>query len=335
MKLLYLPAHKTIVMLSIKAFTLSLLCFLCSAAFGQDAIKVLIVDGQNNHEHWPKITSMLKEYMEDTKLFSVDVARTAYTWKGEEFLAEFTVEGVGETTALEEPKADPAYDPDFSAYDVVVCNFGWKAAPWPNETQRKFEQFIKAGGGLVVFHAADNSFPDWKAYNQMIGLGGWGDRNEKDGPLVYYSDAGELVRDTTPGKAGEHGPQSEYQIRVRNPDHPITKGMPEVWMHTQDELYNSLRGPAENMEVLATAYSAPENKGTGRHEPALMTLTYGKGRIFHSIMGHADYSVAGVGFLTSMLRGTEWVATGKVTQEIPSDFPTADASSSREEMVKK
>ena len=310
-------------------------CISSAAAFGQDMIKVLIVDGQNNHDHWPKITYMLKEYMEDANLFSVDVARTAYTWKGEEFLPEFTVEGVGETTALEEPKADPGYDPDFSDYDVVVCNFGWKAAPWPNETQRKFEQFIQAGGGLVVFHAADNSFPDWKAYNQMIGLGGWGDRNEEDGPLVYYNDAGELVRDTTPGKAGEHGPQSEYQIQIRNPNHPITKGMPEVWMHTQDELYNSLRGPAENMEVVATAYSAPENKGTGRHEPALMTLTYGKGRIFHNIMGHADYSVACVGFLTTMLRGTEWVATGKVTQEIPSDFPTADASSIREEMVKK
>ena len=310
-------------------------CISSAAAFGQDMIKVLIVDGQNNHDHWPKITYMLKEYMENTNLFSVDVARTAYTWKGEEFLPEFTVEGVGETTALEEPKADPGYDPDFSVYDVVVCNFGWNAAPWPNETQREFEQYIKKGGGLVVFHAADNSFPNWKAYNRMIGLGGWGDRNEQDGPLVYYNDAGELVRDTTPGKAGEHGPQSEYQIQIRNPDHPITKGIPEVWMHTQDELYNSLRGPAENMEVLATAFSAKDNKGTGRHEPALMTLTYGEGRIFHNIMGHADYSVACVGFLTTMLRGTEWVATGEVTQEIPTDFPTADASSTREEMVKK
>ncbi|MGB3850499.1 MAG: ThuA domain-containing protein [Tunicatimonas sp.] len=319
-----------------KSVLITLVCLLSTVAtFGQEVIKVLIVDGQNNHEHWPKITSMLKEYMEDTELFSVGVTRTKYTWKGEEFLDDFTVEGVGQTIPLEEPKADPNYSPDFSAYDVVVCNFGWNAAPWPNETQRKFERFIKAGGGLVVFHAADNSFPEWKAYNQMIGLGGWGDRNEEDGPLVYYNDAGELVRDTTPGKAGEHGPQSEYQIQIRNPDHPITRGMPEVWMHTQDELYNSLRGPAENMEVLATAYSDPENKGTGRHEPALMTLTYGKGRIFHNIMGHADYSVACVGFLTSMLRGTEWVATGKVTQEIPEDFPTAETSRSRGELVKR
>ncbi len=299
-------------------------------AFGQAPLKVLIVDGQNNHVQWPKITYMLKEYMEETNMFSVDVARSAYTWKGEEYLVEFIVEGVGETTALEEPKSDPNFAPDFSEYDAVICNFGWNAAPWPAETQQAFEKYMEEGGGLVVFHAADNSFPRWKAYNRMIGLGGWGNRTEKDGPLVYYNDAGELVRDTSPGNAGAHGPQSEYQIQIRKPDHPITQGMPEVWMHTQDELYNSLRGPAENMEVLATAYAAPENKGTGRHEPALMTLTYGKGRIFHNIMGHADYSVSCVGFLTTMLRGAEWVATGQVTQSIPDNFPTATTSSSEE-----
>ena len=322
-------------MLLRRTLAIILVCVLSTlTAFSQDQIKVLIVDGQNNHDQWPKITYMLKERLEATDLFSVDVERTSYTWKGEEYLSEFTIKGVDETTALEEPKADPNYDPDFSEYDVVICNFGWNAAPWPTETQKEFENYMKKGGGLVVFHAANNSFPEWKAYNQMIGLGGWGDRSEKDGPLVYYNDAGNLVRSNRPGSAGAHGPQSEYQIQIRNPNHPITQGMPELWMHTQDELYNSLRGPAENMEVLATAYSSEENKGTGRHEPALMTLTYGKGRIFHNIMGHADYSVAGVGFLTTMLRGTEWAATGKVTQEIPQDFPTAEETSTREDIIK-
>lgn len=293
-------------------------------------IKVLILDGQNNHVQWPKITFMLKEYLEETGLFSVEVARSANTWKGEQFLDEFPIEGMEQTEALEKPKTDPNYSPNFSNYDVVISNFGWNAADWPEETQQAFEAYIENGGGLVVFHAADNSFPKWEAYNQMIGLGGWGDRTEKDGPYVYYNDSDEEIRDETPGKAGAHGPQSEYQIRIRNTEHPITKGMPEIWMHTKDELYNSLRGPAENMEILATAYADPNNKGTGRHEPALMVLNYGKGRIFHNIMGHADYSVNSVGFLTTILRGTEWAATGKVTQEIPEDFPSAEQSSSRE-----
>jgi type 1 glutamine amidotransferase len=291
-------------------------------------IKTLIIDGQNNHEQWPKITVMLKNHLEKTGLFSVDVQRSAYTWKGEEYISKYPVEGLPATIALEKPKTDADFSPDFSKYDVVISNFGWNAADWPEETQKALETFMENGGGLVVFHAADNSFPTWDAYNKMIGLGGWGDRTEKDGPYVYYNDAGELIRDETPGPGGSHGPQSEYQIQIRNSGHPITKGMPEVWMHTKDELYNSLRGPAENMEILATAYADPNNKGTGRHEPALMVLNYGKGRIFHNIMGHADYSVNCVGFLTTMLRGTEWAATGKVTQAIPENFPKPDTSSS-------
>lgn len=308
----------------------TMICSLGISQSSKKSIKTLIVDGQNNHEHWPKITYMLKAEMEKTGLFSVDVARSAYTWKGEQFLADYTIAGTEGTEALEKPKADPDYAPKFSKYDLIVCNFGWNAAPWPEKTKEEFEKFIKKGGGLVVFHAADNSFPEWEAYNQMIGLGGWGgDRNEKDGPYVYYNDEGKLIRDNSPGHAGSHGPQHEYQIQVRNFDHPITKGMPEKWLHAKDELYDHLRGPAENMEVLATAYSSEEFKGTARHEPALMVLNYGKGRIFHNIMGHADYSVESVGFMVSMLRGgSEWAATGKVTQEIPDNFPTAEKSSS-------
>src|SRR6056297_685242 len=304
-----------------------LMVLLSSAQASENVINVLIIDGQNNHEQWPKTTYMLKSYLEESGLFKVDVNRFGYTWNGEKFISDFPIGGLPPTIALEEPRADADFNPNFSDYDVVISNFGWNAAAWPETTQKSFESYIENGGGLVVFHAADNSFPEWEAYNKMIGLGGWGGRNEKDGPYVYYNDNDELIYDTTPGNGGGHGPQSEYQIRLRNTEHPMTKGMPKLWMHTKDELYDNLRGPAENMEVLATAYSDP-NKGTGRHEPALMTLTYRKGRIFHNIMGHAYYSIACVGFITTMLRGTEWAVTGKVTQEIPENFPSAMKSSS-------
>ena len=314
-------------------FLIGLLAFISNPSRAQDEktkIEVLLVDGQNNHVQWPKITYLLKHHLEETGLFTVEVARSAFTWKGAEFISDFQIEGLPKTEALENPKSDPGYSPDFSKYDVVISNFGWNAADWPEATKKAFEKYMENGGGLVVFHAADNSFPKWDAYNKMIGLGGWGDRTEKDGPYVYYNDSGRLIRDDSPGEAGAHGPQSEYQVQIKNADHPITKDMPKIWMHTKDELYNSLRGPAENMEILATAYSDPNNKGTGRHEPALMILNYGKGRVYHNIMGHIDYSVNCVGFITTMLRGTEWAATGKVTQEIPEDFPTAEQSRFRE-----
>jgi uncharacterized protein len=307
-----------------------LFCLLSLNINAQKVIKTLIIDGQNNHVHWPKITYMMKQTMEETGKFKVDVQRSKYIWgDGEGLVKEFEIAGMPTTEAVKKPQEDPNFSPDFSKYDLVICNFGWGAAPWAEATQKNFEKFIIKGGGLVVIHAADNSYPKWPAYNEMIGLGGWGDRTEKDGPYVYFDDNGVLQRDMSPGNGGSHGPQREYQVEIRNAEHPITKGMPAKWLHTKDELYDRLRGPAKNMEVLASAYAGKENKGSGRHEPALMTIKYGKGRIFHSILGHMDYSVECVGFITTLLRGSEWAAKGKVTIPIPADFPTENATSSR------
>ena len=183
---------------------------------------------------------------------------------------------------------------------------------------------------MVVVHAADNSWGSWKEFNLMIGLGGWGGRNEKSGPYVYINADGEEVRDNSKGSGGAHGPQHEYQIVARNTEHPIMAGLPKAWLHAQDELYEKLRGPAENMTILATAFADKKYRGTGRHEPMIMVLDYKKGRIFHTPMGHADYSMECVGYKTVLLRGTEWAATGKVTlTEVPENFPT-DKTSSKE-----
>ncbi|TWT49905.1 Trehalose utilization [Thalassoglobus neptunius] len=289
-------------------------------------LKALIIDGQNNHGDWPKTTFMMKKYLEETGLFDVDLARTKYTWKGEQHLPEYSIPGF-ETEATPQPKADPDFKPDFSKYDVVVSNFGFNAAPWPKETQEAFEEFVRNGGGLVIVHAADNSFGDWPEYNQMIGIGGWGGRDEKSGPYVYLNEQGEEVRDESPGRGGTHGPQHEFSIVIRDNTHPITKGLPTEWLHTKDELYSLLRGPGQQMQILATAYASPKFGGTDRHEPMLMTIQYGKGKVFHTPMGHADYSMECVGFKTCLQRGTEWAATGKVTQDIPDNFPTAESAS--------
>jgi uncharacterized protein len=301
------PLPETAVMLRRLSFVFLALLAVCVAVpslfAAEPKLKACIVDGQNNHRNWPDTTRMMNKYLEDSGLFTVEVATTA-------------------------PQGtDASFQPDFKKYDVIVSNYN--GAPWPKETQEAFVDYVKGGGGFVVIHAANNAFGDWREYNEMIGLGGWGGRNERSGPYVYLDADGKLVRDDAKGSGGHHGPQHPFQIVVRDADHPVTKGMPRAWMHVNDELYDMLRGPAENMHILATAFADPAKGGTGRHEPMIFTVEYGKGRVFHTPMGHGNDSQECVGFITTLVRGAEWAATGKVTTPIPDDFPTADETSRR------
>jgi uncharacterized protein len=289
-------------MKSLAALWILLACTLAAAP-----IKVLIVDGQNNHD-WKTTTPILKKDLESTGLFQVDVATTP-------------------------PKGGDmsGFKPGFSAYKVVISNYNDfpMGDQWPAETRAAFTDFVRNGGGFVSYHAADNAFPSWADYNEMTGLGGWMGRNEKSGPYIRFKE-GQFVRDTSPGPGGHHGKQHPFQVIVRNADHPIVKGLPRIWMHAQDELYDRLRGPApETMKVLATAFSDPDTDGTGEHEPALIVNTFGKGRIFHTTLGHGPEAMQCVGFIVTLQRGTEWAATGKVTQKVPRDFPGADQVSLR------
>lgn len=301
-----------------------------SSATDSGKIRALIIDGQNNHSDWPRTTMMMRQFLETSGAFTVDLERTQYTWKGGELLDEFPIDDGKTYEDLPEPKSDPDFAPKFSDYDVVISNFGWNAAAWPKATQASLETYMADGGGLVIIHAADNAFGEWDEFNKMIGLGGWGGRNEHTGPFVYFNDKDEEIRDMTPGNGGSHGPQHEFQIVTREPNHPIVKGLPRAWMHTKDELYQQLRGPADHMTILATAFAAEDKKGTGRHEPMIMTIDYGKGRVFHTPMGHAGYSMECAGFETIFVRGCQWAATGEVTlTDVPEDFPAAAQTSVR------
>lgn len=298
----------------------------------QVMLNALIIDGQNNHAVWPKSTQMMKQYLEETALFNVDIYRTANLWRSagyNNYIEKHPLNDGKEYKTFKNPKTDNNFKPNFEKYDVIISNFGWKTAAWPDETKNAFEQYMKKGGGLVVVHAANNAFPNWLEFNKMIGLGGWGGRNETHGPYVYYNKTGELIRDNTKGNGGAHGPAHEFQIKLRNNSHPITKDLPPLWLHSKDELYAKLRGPAENMTILASAYPQNVDHGDARHEPVLMVINYHQGRIFHSTLGHDDISFASVGFITTFIRGAQWAASGKVTLPIPDDFPTAVQKSIR------
>jgi len=248
-------------------------------------LKALIIDGQNNH-HWQETTPVLKKILEDSGLFVVTVA-----------------------TAPPGPDMS-GFRPDFAAFDVVVSNYN--GLPWPDATTAAFEKYVREGGGFVSYHASDNAFPDWPAYNEMIGVGGWGGRKNAQGIAC-----------------GHHGNRLPFQVTIRDSDNPNARGLPAVWMHAPDELYDSLCGPAKDVDIVATAHSDPANKGTGENEPMLMTIRYGKGRVFHTTLGHDVAAMQSVDFIVTLQRGAEWAATGNVTQKVPADFPTPNQVSIR------
>jgi type 1 glutamine amidotransferase len=274
-------------------------------------IRLMLLDGESGGpwHKWQLTTPVLKKALEQTGLFQVDVV-TAPAATGQ--LTTFT--------------------PEFSAYGAVVMNYDAPDERWPAEAKAAFERYVSGGGGLVSVHAADNAFPGWPAFNEMIGVGAWRGRTEKSGPYWYLKD-GTLVSDDTPGDAGSHGARVPFPVTIRDTAHPITKGLPPTWMHQGDELYARLRGPGKNMTVLASAFSDPANAGSGKEEAVLMVLPYGKGRVVHTTLGHDVNGMSCVGFVTILQRGAEWAATGKVTQKVPPGFPTANTVSYRADLA--
>ena len=286
------------------------LTVVCMSACTQskEPIKTLIVTGQNNHI-WKTSNVVIKQILENSGLFTVDVAISPA--KGEDM---------------------SSFKPDFSAYKLVVLDYNGDR--WPAATDNAFMDYVNKGGGVVVYHAADNAFRQWTEFNKMIGFGGWEGRNETDGPYIYVKD-GELFYDKSPGPGGSHGRQHEYTLNCFNPNHPITKGLPAKWRHAKDELYDRMRGPGIVKDALYWAYSDPSTGGSDRNELSLFTVDYGKARIFHTTLGHAGNSpedniaMQCTGFQVTLLRGAEWAATGKVTQPVPDDFPTETTISLR------
>jgi len=284
---------------------LFLIIFLLSAMFLQaKPIKTLLITGHTDKWHsWKTTSSYLKAILDARGVFATDVLL------------------MKDTSAL-----DTTFSPNFSNYQVVVLNIN--EVKWSEKTKASFERFVKNGGGVVSVHETNNAFPEWKEFNRMTGLGGWGMRNEKSGPYYFWKD-GQYVADNSPGAGGKHGNRVPFVLNVRDTEHPITKGLPTKWLHQNDELYGNLRGPAQNIHVLATAFSTKETGGTGKEEPVLFTIIYGKGRIFQTVLGHVSPSfqdaLQDVGFQVTFSRGTEWSATGNVKQKVPTEFPTENS----------
>ncbi|NPV48468.1 MAG: ThuA domain-containing protein [Armatimonadetes bacterium] len=200
-------------------------------------------------------------------------------------------------TVTEDPSAALEDAGALAGYDLIFSDYN--GPEWSASARANFEAAVAGGTGLVILHAADNAFPGWVEYEKMVGL---------------------LWREGT-----GHGEFHQFLVRIVDREHPITRGVEDFLQW--DELYHRLvHMHGVPYHVLASAYAAPEKGGTGNDEPMMVVTQYGKGRVFHMVLGHVwqgdpngEYKGASMiafenpPFQQTLLRGCEWVATGEVT----------------------
>ena len=288
------------------AIVLGLMIF--GSAVAKDAnmkpIKVLIVDGYSNHD-WKETTKVVSRILKDTGLFEIEVS---------------TAPSVVDSAEWKK------WLPKFSRYDVVIQNTNNiqdKKIRWPHKAEVSLEKYVNNGGGLFIYHSANNAFDHWKQYDKMIGLG-W--RNKEQGTAIEITEDGKIVQiPPGQGKWTSHGPRLDTVIRVLKA-HPINKDYPKSWITPSLEVYTHARGPAENLTVLSYAYDKP----TEKYWPIEWVVKYGKGRVYNSTLGHlwegetSPASIRCAGFQTTLIRAAEWLAKEKVTWKIPGNFPDAE-----------
>jgi len=224
-------------------------------------IRVLLLSGMNNH-NWQETTPALKKIYEDSGRFTVDVIDTPLNCKEQ---------------SLDE-------------YDVIVSN--WTNFPaqervWGEQTEEAFLDFVRAGKGFVLFHAASACFYSWPEYHQLIG-GTWGENTD-------------------------HGPPHRFAVSIEDKQHPVTRGMKDFAI--ADELWHRME-LQPSAQILCRAFSAVDKGGTGEMEPVVIYTDFGKGRCFNLVLGHDTGAMSNVNWRTLMLRGTEWAATGSVQGEV-------------------
>lgn len=283
---------------------LTLACVLVGSqhVMAEGELRVLIVDGFGNHD-WKQTTKDVQRILKTDERLHCEVS----------------------TVPSESSKTWQDWLPTFSDYAVVIqnttdINVG---GSWPKPAQRALEDYVAGGGGLFILHSANNAFPEWYEYNQMIGLG-W--RKKDFGPAIRIVDGQQTLIPAGEGGNTGHGKRINTIITRMN-NHPIHDGLPQQWMAADLEIYHYARGPAQNLTVISYA----REPKTGINFPIEWTVRYDKGRVYNSTYGHRWHNqketppgMRCVAFRTVLLRSIYWLAGRDVPSNVPSNFPGTD-----------
>lgn len=181
---------------------------------------------------------------------------------------------------VDDPSAPILSEPEkLKGYGAILLNFNHNKR-WGAEREKNFLDYVKSGGGIVVVHAANNAFDGWEDYDRLVG-GTWRSRGS-----------------SFPERGTFHPPYGEFEVEVTAPAHPIMKGVPRAF-RTTDEKYTNLKLVGD-LNVLAFALHDEKT------QPMLFTLEHGKGRVFHTALGHDLNAMKNEQFQTTLIQGTRW-----------------------------
>jgi type 1 glutamine amidotransferase len=261
-------------------------------------LRVLIVDGVNNHD-WPVTTGAIADLLRSSGRFTVEVSTSPPRDAPSEAWAKWR--------------------PRFTDHDVVLSNFnggdGAGAIQWPDAVKQSFEANVREGGGFVSLHAANNAFPGWTAYEEMVGLL-W--RPKAFGPSVIFGDDEKaVIVPADEGRDPGHGPRHDFTITTLPTNHPITRGFPRQWGHVSEQLTHGQHGRDSAIRSGAITWlTYAWSKDVKEREPMDWVRRYGRGRVYVTMLGHAwvgeeNPNLQSPGFKALFLRGVEWAGSGK------------------------
>jgi type 1 glutamine amidotransferase len=162
-------------------------------------------------------------------------------------------------------------------YDLVLLHFMNWEQPSPGPAAREnLRRFVEGGKGLMLVHFACGAWQDWPGFKDLAG------------------------RAWDPKLRG-HDPHGRFRVEIADPQHPITRGLDPF--ETVDELYTCLAGERP-IHVIATARS----KVDGKDYPMAFVLDCGKGRVFHTVLGHDLTAVTNSSVPELLRRGCAWAA---------------------------
>jgi uncharacterized protein len=239
---------------------------------------ILLISGRNNHD-WRTTTPFLRKQLESTGRFDVRVCEEPAGISGE----------------------------TLAGYDALVLDY---CGPrWGESAEKAVEAFVRSGKGMVAVHGASYNFS---------GLEVLADGHKPTGiKELPWPEFARMVGGYWPGVPEKqfHGKMHTFTVKIVQPGHPAVLGVPPEFQAT-DELYHQMQF-LPGTEVLATAYDDPAYGGTGKEEPMLCAVQYGKGRVFYTALGHEVPAMSAEGFLSSFLRGTDWAAGAAASPAAP------------------